>query len=405
MPPDENPLEPRPRSVQDQRWQALLDRLDVEAMTERFVAQVTRRPEYGPQALTEPELRRVSSPIFAAMVHSLKVGEDDADATATTLALATELGTYRAQAGVSLEYLMAAIRLDFSVLWDALLEVGTPADARVMVAHTAQVWDVVDSFAARTRTTYLAEAERLATEAASRREDYVSGIFAEDPPSSEALRRLAARLDIPPAASLGVAAALGDDVPALRAVLRSGQLRGGEVLTHPVGGGIVAFWVLDDRPGGPLHTLVEQLRDVRCGLVEQVDGLGELRDHARLAQDLAALLTPDDTLALTIGTAWPRIARDRLARAGVPTATDVTKALAACPEAERERVVEAVRTYLLTGSVAETAELVFSHRNTVMKRMRRFRAVTGVDVTVPVQAARLVVAWGLTPIHRPESPG
>lgn len=377
----------------DRQWRALLAQLDIAIMTDRFIERVAQLPDYGPGSLSDRDLRQVAQPTFTALVRSLEVDEDDVEATATTRAIATELGSARARAGVPLESLMSAIRLDFSILWSCLLEVAGPQDASVLVSHTARVWDVVDAFATRTRTTYLVESQRMAQEAASRREDYVSGIFADDPPSSEAIRLLAARLGIPPDARLAVACALGDDVPALRRAIVSARLVGGELLTHPIGGGIVVFWVLDQRPGSALHILLNRLRHIRCGLVEQVDGLAELRDHARLARDLATLLGPDETRALTLGSSWPRIARERLARAGLPTAADVERALEACAGPERERILQVIQAYLRTGSVNQTAAVVFSHRNTVMKRMNRFRELTGIDVTIPVQAARLVVAW------------
>ena len=52
-----------------------------------------------------------------------------------------------------------------------------------------------------------------------------------------------------------------------------------------------------------------------------------------------------------------------------------------------------MRSYLATGSIAQSADQLFCHRNTLMNRLRRFTDLTGIDVTIPQQAARLVVAW------------
>ena len=78
---------------------------------------------------------------------------------------------------------------------------------------------------------------------------------------------------------------------------------------------------------------------------------------------------------------------------GIRLAADVDAALATCGQVERERLLETARSYLATGSVAASAEALFCHRNTLMNRMRRFTALTGIDLAVPAQAARLVVAW------------
>ncbi|MDN6605457.1 helix-turn-helix domain-containing protein, partial [Brevibacterium sp.] len=73
--------------------------------------------------------------------------------------------------------------------------------------------------------------------------------------------------------------------------------------------------------------------------------------------------------------------------------SDVDRALSVCGEAARERLVEAVRAYLRSGSVGASASELFCHRNTVANRLRRFAALTGVDPVIPAEAARLVVGW------------
>jgi DNA-binding PucR family transcriptional regulator len=68
-------------------------------------------------------------------------------------------------------------------------------------------------------------------------------------------------------------------------------------------------------------------------------------------------------------------------------------ALADCGRVERERLIEAVRAYLASGSIGASAAELFCHRNTVANRLRRFSELTGVDPMIPAEAARLVVGW------------
>ncbi|QNN62387.1 helix-turn-helix domain-containing protein [Leucobacter denitrificans] len=49
--------------------------------------------------------------------------------------------------------------------------------------------------------------------------------------------------------------------------------------------------------------------------------------------------------------------------------------------------------FLNTGSIAKTSSELFAHRNTVLNRLRRFGELTGIDLRVPAESARVVVAW------------
>jgi DNA-binding PucR family transcriptional regulator len=68
---------------------------------------------------------------------------------------------------------------------------------------------------------------------------------------------------------------------------------------------------------------------------------------------------------------------------------------------ERERLIAAVRRYAEDGSVTDTAASVFCHRNTVLNRLRRVAVLTGRDVTVPADAAILLLALACREISPP----
>ncbi len=73
-------------------------------------------------------------------------------------------------------------------------------------------------------------------------------------------------------------------------------------------------------------------------------------------------------------------------------ADEVLRALLELPEPEREVHLRTARTYLRTGSVAETAKSLFCHRNTVANRLHRIRELTEHDLTVPCDAAAVILA-------------
>lgn len=381
------------------RWNQLLDGLGVERLTDEFLSRVLRLPHYEDAPLPSAELRRTGEQSFEALIRSLRSTDpsgapaDPDELRDIKLGIATDVGVSRARADIPVDALMTAIRLDFSVLWDALTALSEPDDAPLLVARANSVWHVVDAYASQTQGAYMAERQRMATEASSVRQGLVASLFGETAAPPSVIERAAATLGLAADARLSVAVAAGEDAAALRVSIALAARRGAEVFTHPFADALLAFWPADERPGSPLHDAGGRIAALRCGLVEEVHGLSGLHDAGELALELAHLATEQDTSALRLHTAWARLAGSRLGMEGIRLAADVEAALAGCGEVERERLLETARAYLETGSVSAAASRLYCHRNTLMNRMRRFGALTGVDLAVPAEAARLVVAW------------
>ena len=375
------------------RWNALLDGLSVDRLSSLFLERVLRLEDYRDGTLPASEIRRTAAASFRTLIASLRQTSDQRELAAVRQDIALEVGVSRARAGVPVESLTSAIRLDFTVLWNELMLLADPADAELLVRRAETVWHVVDSYAVQTQATYLDERQRMAQEASSVRQGYVAALFGPASTPPELLARTALELGIAEDAVLAVAAAAADGAGQLHLAAAAASRRGAAVFTHPLPDGLAAFWVADSRAGSADRETMEQIRGIRCGLVEPVHGLAGLRTAARTARALAALAGDGDRAALTMRNAWARLARHRLAETGVPMVPDVDEALRQCGPVEKDRLQEAVRSYLATGSVARSAEQLFCHRNTLMNRLRRFTELTGIDVTVPEAAARLVVAW------------
>lgn len=376
-----------------ERWHRLLDGLDADHLTDLFFERVLRIADYAESSLPASEIRRTGAASFAALIASLRQDVDTRRMDDARLAQATDVGVSRARIDIPIESLMTAIRLDFSILWTELTTLAQASDAALLVRHAADVWSAVDSYASQTQASYMAERQRMLNEASSIRQGYVADIFGHDPPGSEMLAQIAAEIGVGQDAPLGVAVALGEDVAALRVAIALAGRMGSEMFTHPLANGLVAFWSDDGRPGSAGREATAKVRELRCGLVEAIPGLSSLAAAARFARELAGLVEDGDDRALTLQRSWNRIARLRLTAAGMPMAADIEAVLANCGPVERDRLVETAKAYLSTGSVAASSRLLFCHRNTLMNRLRRFTELTGVDVTVPRQAARLVVAW------------
>ncbi|WP_181274323.1 PucR family transcriptional regulator [Brevibacterium oceani] len=383
-------LRDRPLPGDEMRWHELLDALDIDELTERFMTRVVKVSGYDPAPIPVSELRRTGRSSFRTLIEGLRAGGFDGPVT-----VSTEVGVSRARAGIPLEALMTAIRHDFNVLWEVLTRVASQDDAELVIRHTGIVLSTVDEYVSRVQQAYTAELARMRAEESSVRQGYIAGLFQDLDPSEERLVTIASALGIDPTATLLVVAARGEDISALRVLVSDVERSGGEVFTHHLGDVLIAFTAAADGSGsaGTRATSIEQrIAEERVGLVT-APGIAHLRRSALTARDLAEVLRSGEGGAMTWRRGWARLATRALGEAGSSVISDVDEALAGCGTAERERLVEAVRAYLHSGSIGASAAELFCHRNTVANRLRRFAELTGLDPTIPAEAARLVVGW------------
>lgn len=374
------------------RWGTLLERLDIGELTDEFIERLGAIPSYAVSLLPVSEIRRTGSSSFEALILAMKAADDEPGYLRQRDAIALDVGVSRARAGVPIEALMTAIRLDFSVIWEAITGIAEPGDAQLLVGHTTRVWEVVDGYAGETQRAYVAELARIQAEAASLRQGYLATLFSEKNLNPAELDRIAEELGQEPGAEYAVAVALWDHIPALRLALANARA-GSRVFTYSMADALVVFYPVGPRADSEAQRLYARLERLSCGLIGEGCTLERVPHVAAVAASLARLLEPAEQGAMTWARGWARMARRELERAGAPGLGEVERALEQCGATERRRLGEAVEAYLQTGSIAQAADRLYCHRNTLMNRLKRFAQLTGVDPTIPRQAARLVVGW------------
>ena len=390
-----------------QRWAELVELLHgrIDALAEAFAARVVEIPEYAERQVGSGDLEVTARETFRRLVDGLR-GQKQHPGSApgagaepemeSLLGFAADLGAKRARAGIPPEALISAVRLDFSIIWEGLLQIADAEDAALLASRVDRVWRVVDEFATRTHTSYLTERVRMAQEESSIRREFIARLFNQSSPSAETVSQVAAALGVDPGAHFGLVAASGAAAVALRKAATgpgSGQQHRSRFFVHEFGGNTYAFWPLPPHREAGRPAVPAVLGSIPCGYIPDVAGLRALPSAARTAESLASLLQPSDAGPLSAEAAWARLAKQQLDDAGLDLLAELDTALSVCRGGERDRLEETVRAFLATGSITVTAQQLFCHRNTILNRIGRFQELTGVDLAVPAQAARLVVAW------------
>ncbi|QUY63208.1 PucR family transcriptional regulator [Gulosibacter molinativorax] len=376
-----------PTDADQSRWVAVLERVSPEELVERFVDQVRQIDDYANPTVTWAEIRSTALASFVALLDALK--RDD---HALTEDISTHVGVTRARAEVPMSSLMTAIRVDFQVLWNSIIEVAEDSDAELLIRHANSVWTTVDNYVRQTQLAYMAEEKRMEEEAGSTRRKLLAELLRREELSPQRLEVIGDALGLAADGTFAVAAANEDEaaITALRTKITRLERAGLSPFAQYLDTALVLFVAVPPAPSIAQQLGLDALQQLPIGLIPRAETLAGLRHAVPLAIQLAQLVSKD---AVTPELGWTRLIHDRVTELNLGTFLDVHPQLAVCGAAERKNLLAAVRAYLQTGSVSEAAEATFCHRNTLTNRLQRFRELTGLDVTVPQQAALLVVLW------------
>ncbi|MFF5790729.1 helix-turn-helix domain-containing protein [Paeniglutamicibacter sp. NPDC012692] len=369
----------------EQTWVGALDQLllDVDALVDQFMQILAPDPAYGQSSIPFSELRAVDREVFVALIQFLI---DPVANRGELKQLASDLGARRANDGIPLENLVAAIRLDFSILWSALSNPKYGLPAEIQVAHGQRVWEAVEIYTAQVHMHYseaLRAKDQLDRETVLRN---LALLFGDSAPGQADMARIAGTLRIDENANFRLLAVNRTDLPSTLQRLAPrvpGRIYGQE-LAHQA----VVFWETK-APAWQDLTAEESLAVsvVPCAVAPIARGVGELRSAAVIAREVLSDLPVGLVGPHTPLDRWRTIAHHRMALVGCDPRSMIARKLERVPETDRERLLQTARTYLRTGSLSITAEREYCHRNTVINRLDSFANLTGIDVRQPSGAA------------------
>ncbi|WP_454810803.1 helix-turn-helix domain-containing protein [Paenarthrobacter nitroguajacolicus] len=307
--------------------------------------------------------------------------------------LPRDVARRRASQGVPLDAFLEAIRNDFRVLWKGLERVAGDSGIALLVANMTRVLDTVEGYVSSIQQAYAEEEARLTRNKQLYRQRILSRLFNGMGSTSDAgiNSDAAAAAEVQDmAAALGVQATdtfevLGVAAGNIAQVQRQFESDSRAFLYEHAG----ALYIFRKQRKG--RTWREAGPDFPAGYVPDVRGLAGVPSAATAALVLANQRGSGVELA-TVENTWMAIASALLEQTLPGFSTHVAEALNQCTPHERQRLLQVARIYGRTGSIKETSEELYCHRNTTVNRLHSLQQVIGLDLTIPAEAALALVA-------------
>ncbi|PVE11781.1 PucR family transcriptional regulator [Streptomyces scopuliridis] len=303
------------------------------------------------------------------------------------------VGELRARQGVPLALLLEAARLDFRVVWAALVRKAGAEHAARLVGSAHHVWEAVERHVTGIMTAY----QRTVLEMGRRTEDerrmWFSRLLETEGRNPTVVSDAALALGFDPTAGfLSVVSASHHGAGMRRA---TAELRAVDVplQLQPVASDVVLTVQLGRRT--TQDHVIGRLQGTPCGVATAVTGLASVPHAVELATATSRVLPPDAAGPRRLQDSWLDVLVHRAEGLDKDLADEVLSGLfgEAVPAAEADRLLETVSLHLSgSGSIADTAAALYCHRNTVQHRLQRFARLTGRDVRRPEDAAVVTIA-------------
>ncbi|MFD7293457.1 PucR family transcriptional regulator [Streptomyces sp. NPDC059897] len=303
------------------------------------------------------------------------------------------VGEDRARQGVPLDALLEAARLDFRVVWQALVNRARPEDMADLAGSAYHVWEAVERHVTGIMTAY----QRTVLEMGRREEDerrmWFARLLETEGRNPTVVRDAGRALGLADDGRFLCAASSAAAGPGLHRAGLALRGAGAAVQQQMVGGDAVLVVQLSGRISRPY--ILDQLHDSPCGVAPQAVGLAAVPRATVLAVATAQVLPADTRSPRLLEDSWLDVLAHRAGDFGRDLAADVLGALhgPGVTRGEADRLLHTVRVHLAgSGSIADTADALYCHRNTVQHRFNRFHELTGRDLRRPADAALLAVA-------------
>lgn len=368
--------------MHEKRWHDIVAEVHgtIPRLVEDFLAAFSRSGRYGDSLVSEDELRLTAFEVLARITDMLVGAMDEEELRAH----AQSLGRRRAHQGVELATLIDAIQLDFTVLWEHLRR-AAGADQDVLIDHVTQLHSVVTMYNLVVRDAYRLEEARGQHDVHRAHARHLERLFAAESLGTLGIAEITRALNVDKDCHFDVVVAHPTAAVELRALLDE-PISSGEAFGHGVRGMFVAFWSSADLT----EHITTELADLSGVLFRDVTGLAGARAAAHQAPRIFDATGPLSQLTEAPDALWA-VAGDALADFTASGIAELTQTIAEL-RLSNESLYLTITSYLDCGSIKDSAEALHCHRNTVLNRLRHLTELTGLDITRPKDAARVLLA-------------
>ena len=367
---------------QDHWWSDTLARLEdnLDSLVDDFRSRLRAlEPNYF--AVPEGDVQQTARDSLGALITQL-AGKP---VPAHLRGLAARLGIRRARQGVDRDLLLEAVRLDYRVLWAGLARITAPEQASLLLERAEEVLSTVESYVREVQVAFLNERDALAqTSRANETRALTRLLSSEDAESAAA--EVSDLLGVPEGGYYEICLIPTEHATEARRQSASLQSTRRRFIVWDLDVGVL--FIREQSH----HYQQHEFADIPGVSITRIQGLSSVPAAVRGAQLLLPHLTGarlqyDHELWIPFAAS---VLHDKLHCLG----SQALSGLDALPKFEQERLITNFLGYCSTGSIKDTATATFVHRNTVVNRLRTFQEATGLDPTIPIEAARALILIG-----------
>lgn len=301
------------------------------------------------------------------------------------------VGHSRAIRGIPLSDLLAAIRLDYRVIWDGLVSQIGADDSAVITACVPRLLDAVERHSQEVTKAYNLTQHGMMQSRQDERRLWFTRLIETDGRNQVLNVRACEVLGLQPYGAFTVFVSTRSSSDALDAL--QAELTKRRIVAH--------HYALEDG-----EVLITQLSETERRAIEHwaphagslatlgpLEGVALVPAAVRLLFAVAAQLADPKPGLNPIEQHW------QLASFSAPAETReilrrrYLRSLLELPDPERRLLLDTAESYLSNGSIAETSRALFCHRNTTANRLDHITALTTLDLRRPRDASVFLLAF------------